>query len=112
VPVIPSKYYYLTLILLGVCSLVGLFIAYRLQRDVAESGPTTEKDIANPLEKAYASGLMREEEFRRIQESIRKQKEGNGPTFPPRRGRPRPGPIAPGPIAPEAEELEDEPGEG
>ena len=88
-PPIPSKYYYLTLVLLSLCSLVGLYIAYRFQRDVAESGPTTEKEIASPLEKAYASGLMDEAEFRRIQESMRKLKEG-GSASPPRKLKARP----------------------
>lgn len=113
-PVIPSQYYYVTLVLLSICSLAGLFIAYRLQRDVAESSPTTEKDIAKPLEKAFASGLMDEAEFRRIQESIRKQKEGAGPIIPPRPLRAKPGPAVPGPIEDEsADEGEGEPpGEG
>lgn len=74
-PVIAAKYYYLTLALLGVCSLIGLIVAYRFQRDVDDLAPTTEKDLLGPLEKAYASGLMDEAEFRRIQESMRRRKE-------------------------------------
>lgn len=72
---IDPKYYYLTLILLALCTLVGLILVYRFQREVNEDlAPPTEKDLFGPLEKAYYSGLMDEAEFKRIQASMAKQK--------------------------------------
>ncbi len=77
---IAPKYYYLTLGLLAVCVVVGFYIALSFQREVNEDlGPTTEKDLLDPLEKAFYSGLMDEAEFRRIQESVGKQKDANSP---------------------------------
>ena len=71
------KYYYLTLGLLGVCVIIGLYVAYRFQREVNDDlGPTTEKDLLDPLEKAFYSGLMDEAEFRRIQASMAKTHPG------------------------------------
>ncbi len=71
---IDPKYYYLTLGLLILCTLVGLFVAYKLQRDVQDSdAPPTEKEVLGPLERAYYSGLMTEEEFKRIRGSMAKQ---------------------------------------
>jgi hypothetical protein len=72
---IDPKFYYLTLGLLALCTVVGLIVAYRFQREVNEDlAPPTERDLLGPLEKAYYSGLMRPEEFERIQESMAKQK--------------------------------------
>jgi hypothetical protein len=81
---IDPKYYYLTLGLLasGFLVLVGLIVAYSLQREVKEDlTPPTEKDVFDPIEKAYYSGLMNEDEFQRIQESIARQK---GETYSPK----------------------------
>ncbi len=72
---IDPKFYYLTAGLLALCTLVGLIVAYRFQREVNEDlAPPTEKDLLGPLEKAYYSGLMRDDEFQRIQESMARQK--------------------------------------
>jgi hypothetical protein len=72
---IDPKYYYLTLGLLVLCTIVGLVVAYSFQREVSEDlAPPSEKDVFDPIEKAYYSGLMNEDEFQRIQESIAKQK--------------------------------------
>jgi hypothetical protein len=74
----PKYYYYVTLGLLGVCTLVGMVIAFRFQREVEHDlAPTTEKDLLGPLEKAYYSGLMDEAEFKRIRESMEKRKAGD-----------------------------------
>jgi len=106
---IAPKYYYLTLGLLAACVIVGFYIALRLQRDVNEdSGPTTEKDLLDPLEKAFYSGLMDEAEFRRIRESVDKRKTGK-PAAKPVVPKPKPAPDVtgaprmgddPGPIVP------------
>ncbi len=72
---IDPKYYYLTAGLLGLCTIIGFVVVFRLQRDVnVDDAPPTEKDILGPLEKAYYSGLMNEEEFQRIRKSMAKQK--------------------------------------
>ena len=72
---IDPKFYYLTLGLLILCTIVGMIVAYRLQREVNDDlAPPTEKDLLGPLEKAYYSGLMREEEFHRIRESMARRK--------------------------------------
>jgi hypothetical protein len=72
---IDPKFYYLTLGLLALCTVVGLLITYQFHREVNEDlAPPTEKDLLGPLEKAYFSGLMRDEEFQRIQESMARQK--------------------------------------
>jgi hypothetical protein len=77
---IDPKFYYLTLGLLALCTLVGLVVAYRLQREVNEDlVPPSERELLGPLEKAYYSGLMREEEFQRIQESMARHMEGEAP---------------------------------
>jgi hypothetical protein len=74
---IDPKYYWLTLGLLIFCTLVGMFIIYRLQKDVSEDDlPPTAKEVLGPLERAYYSGLMTEEEFKRINQSMAKQKDG------------------------------------
>ena len=86
---IDPKFYYLTLGLLALCTLVGLIVAYRFQREVNEDlAPPTEKDLLDPLERAYYSGLMREEEFRRIQESMARQK-GDQPVAASKFAKPR-----------------------
>lgn len=73
---IDPKFYWLTLGLLTLCVVVGLAVAYQLQRDVNDDlSPPTEKDLMGPLEKAYYSGLMRKEEFLRIQESMARHQE-------------------------------------
>ena len=80
---IDPKYYYLTLGLLVFCTLVGLIVAYSFQREVNEDlSPPTEKDLLGPLEKAYYSGLMREDEFLRIQESMARQRGEEPPPAP------------------------------
>jgi hypothetical protein len=72
---IDPKFYYLTLGLLALCTLVGLVVAYRLQREVNNDlVPPSERELLGPLEKAYYSGLMREEEFQKIQESMARLK--------------------------------------
>jgi hypothetical protein len=72
---IDPKYYYLTLGLLVLCTIVGLIVAYSFQREVSEDlAPPSEKDVFDPIEKAYYSGLMNEDEYQRIQASIAKQK--------------------------------------
>lgn len=74
---IDPKYYYLTLGLLALCTVVGLFFVFRLQREVSvDDAPPTEQDVLSPLEKAYYSGLMNEDEFKRIQASMAKQAAG------------------------------------
>src|SRR5947209_6312984 len=81
----PRYYYYVTLGLLGLCTLVGLVIAFRFQREVEHDlAPTTEKELLGPLEKAYYSGLMDEAEFKRIRESMEKRKAGDGEPAPKR----------------------------
>jgi len=80
---IDPRFYYLTLGLLALCTVVGLVIAIRLQREVEHDlSPSTEKDLLGPLEKAYYSGLMDEAEFRRIRESMEKRKAGEAETAP------------------------------
>ena len=72
---IDPKFYYLTLGLLALCTVVGLIVAYRFQREVnVDLAPPTEKDIFDPIEKAFYSGLMDKEEFERIRESLARQK--------------------------------------
>jgi hypothetical protein len=80
---IDPRYYYLTLGLLVLCTIVGLVMAFRIQREVEHDlAPSTEKDLLGPLEKAYYSGLMDEAEFRRIRESMEKRKSGEAETTP------------------------------
>ena len=72
---IDPKFYYLTLGLLVLCTIVGMAVAYSFQREVNNDlAPPTEKDLLGPLEQAYYSGLMREEEFHKIRESMARQK--------------------------------------
>jgi hypothetical protein len=106
---IDPKYYYLTLGLLGLCTLVGLIVAYSFQRDVNEGlAPPTEKDLFGPLEKAYYSGLMDEAEFKRIQESMARQK-GEEAVPASKRMKPQPKPLEAPPTTPHPEtELEEE----
>ena len=74
---IDPRFYYLTLGLLVFCTLVGLVIAFTVQREVEHDlAPSTEKELIGPLEKAYYSGLMDEAEFKRIRESMEKRKSG------------------------------------
>jgi hypothetical protein len=80
---IDPKFYYLTLSLLILCTVVGLVVVYTLHREVNEDlAPPTEKDLFNPLEKAFYSGLMDEAEFQRIRESMARQKGEAGPAGP------------------------------
>jgi len=66
-----------TLGLLALCTFIGLVVAYRLQREVNDDlAPPTEKDVFNPLAKAFYSGLMDEAEFKRIQASVERRKAG------------------------------------
>ena len=63
---------YLTLGLLAVCTVVGLIIAIRFRREVDDDLiPPTAKEVLDPLEKAFYSGLMHPAEIERIRESIR-----------------------------------------
>ena len=90
---IDPRYYYLTLGLLALCTLVGLILAYSFQREVNDDlvAPTA-RDVFDPIEKAYYSGLMDKAEFERIQESIARKKSGK--TITASRGlKTRPNPI-------------------
>jgi hypothetical protein len=88
VAAIDPRYYYLTLGLLALCTIVGLVIAFKFQREVEHDlAPSTEKELLGPLEKAYYSGLMDEAEFKRIRASMEKRKSGEAETPP---GRPVP----------------------
>lgn len=72
---IDPRFYWLTLGLLALCVLVGLVVAYRFQREINNDlTPPTDRDLLGPLEQAYYSGLMREEEFQRIQEAMVRQR--------------------------------------
>jgi hypothetical protein len=83
---IDPRYYYLTLGLLVLCTVVGMVVAFRFQREVEHDlTPSTEKDVLGPLEKAYYSGLMDEAEFKRIRASMEKRKSGEAEAPP---GRP------------------------
>lgn len=63
--------YYLTAALLVACTIVGIAVAARWRREVDEDlAPTTTKDLLDPLEKAYHSGLMHPEEIERIRASV------------------------------------------
>ena len=74
---IDPRFYYLTLGLLALCTVAGLVVAIRWQREVNHDlAPPTDKDLLDPIEKAYYSGLMREEEYQRIRESMAKQMSG------------------------------------
>ena len=80
---IDPRFYYLTLGLLALCTIVGLVVAFRFQREVEhELTPSTEKEVLGPLEKAFYSGLMDEAEFKRIRESMEKRKAGEEPPAP------------------------------
>ncbi|WP_435010554.1 hypothetical protein P12x_001827 [Tundrisphaera lichenicola] len=101
---IDPRYYYLTLFLLAACTIVGLVIAFRFQREVDHDlAPTTEKDLLDPLEKAYYSGLMDEEEIHRIRESMHRRKAGYvdpAPTIPMNKNPVKPPEfMGPGPMA-------------
>ncbi len=74
-PTLPFNGYYLTLGLLVACTLFGIFVAARFAaRSTTSSAPTTAKDLLDPLEKAYYSGLMHPAEIERIRESVKKAK--------------------------------------
>ena len=108
---IDPKYYYLTLGLLILCTIVGLVVAYSFQGEVSEDlAPPSEKDVFDPIEKAYYSGLMNEEEFQRIQESLAKQKgEEYRPSSKKRKLRSKP--IEAKPTSPPEAEPDTEPDE-
>ena len=85
VAAIDNRYYYLTLGLLALCTIVGLIVAFRFQREVEHDlSPSTEKELLGPLEKAYYSGLMHEAEYKRIRESMEKRKLGEPASAPKR----------------------------
>ncbi len=72
-PATPWNGSYLTLGLLAVCTIVGIGVAIRFRREVDEDlAPTTAKDLLDPLEKAFYSGLMHPSEIERIRESVKK----------------------------------------
>ena len=74
---IDPRYYYLTLGLIILSTIVGLIVVFRLQRDVqVDDVPPTESEVMGPLEKAYYSGLMTREEFENIRQSMAKTKDG------------------------------------
>lgn len=67
--------YYLTLALLAACTVAGIGVAIRFRREVDDDlAPPTTKDVLDPLEKAYYSGLMHPSEIERIRESVKKAK--------------------------------------
>ena len=73
-PTLPFNGYYLTLALLAACTIFGIVVAAQFRREVDEDlAPTTAKDLLDPLEKAYYSGLMHPAEIEKIRESVRKQ---------------------------------------
>ena len=91
--------YYLTLALLATCTVVGVVVAARFRREVDEDlAPATPKDLLEPLEKAYYSGLMHPEEIERIRASVQK---GQLPLKPPGPGKPPAGRAAPDDLAEE-----------
>ena len=78
-PALPFNGYYLTLALLAACTLFGIIVAAQFRREVDEDlAPTTTKDLLDPLEKAYYSGLMHPSEIEKIRESIRKNQPAKG----------------------------------
>jgi len=91
---IDQRYYYVTFGLLALCTIVGLAVAFRFQREVDHDlAPSTEKDLLEPLEKAYYSGLMDEAEFQRIREAMERLKPGqtaSAPKPPPHRPKVEP----------------------
>jgi hypothetical protein len=100
VQLLDPRNHYLTLGLLALCTILGLMVAFRFQREVDHDlSPSTEKDLLDPLEKAFYSGLMDEAEFQRIRESMVRLKADEaapaskraGPR-PPRGAVPDPGP--------------------
>ncbi len=65
--------YYLTAGLLALCTVIGIVVAARFRREVDEDlTPATSKELLDPLEKAFYSGLMRPEEIERIRASVNK----------------------------------------
>ncbi len=78
-PALPWNSYYVTLGLLAVCTIVGIGVAIRFRREVDDDlAPTTAKDLLDPLEKAYYSGLMHPSEIERIRESVKKSSLSKG----------------------------------
>ena len=76
--------YYLTMGSLALCSVVGFTLWYRFRREVDHDlAPPTPREVLDPLEQAYVSGLMHPSEIERIRESIRRQKAGLPPLVPP-----------------------------
>lgn len=71
----PNLKWYLTLALLTIALLVGVVLTHRVLRDVkgdAEESLTDPDDLLNPLSEAFASGQMSQEEYERIQASVRR----------------------------------------
>ena len=66
--------YYLTAALLALCTVIGITVAARFRREVDEDlTPTTMKDLLDPLEKAFYSGLMRPDEIERVRAAVQKE---------------------------------------
>ena len=69
----PFNPYYVTLGLLVACTLVGILVAARFRREVDEDlAPPTARELLDPLENAYYSGLMRPEEIERVRDSVKR----------------------------------------
>ena len=82
-PNLPINGYYLTLGLLVACTILGIGVAARFRREVDEDlAPTTKKELLDPLEQAYYSGLMHSEEIERIRESVKQPKSATAPKMP------------------------------
>ncbi len=74
-PTLPFNGYYLTLGLLVACTADRDLRCGTVRREVDHDlAPTTAKDLLDPLEQAYYSGLMHPAEIERIRESVKKTK--------------------------------------
>ena len=84
--------YYLTAGLLALCTIIGMSVAVRFRREVDDDlAPPTSRDLLDPLEEAYFSGLMAPEEIERIRASVQRQQVAEQPTSTSKR---RPNPSA------------------
>lgn len=74
-----SHGYYLTAAMFLVCTLAGVVLAARWRREVDEDlAPPSGRDVLDPLEQAYFSGLMRPDEIARVREAAERRKAGPG----------------------------------
>lgn len=71
----PNTRWYATLVLLSIAVVISIIWAFRTWQDahgeLVETGDTAE-GLLGPLEEAYASGQMSEEEYLRIRSSVGK----------------------------------------